>query len=188
MLAALETSMGKIPDSRMISLGTTSDDSSHWFSKWLEGLADYAQLHAADEEDAPHSRKTWAKANPSMRYLPSLAAAIARDSEKAKTDADAMAAFKSLRLNLPVADTTQAELLTPAQLALCETDDLPERQGAAVWGADLGATAAMSAVACYWPKSGLTGSPGGIPKHPNPCGARASRWRWRCLHADAGAR
>ena len=65
-----------------------------------------------------------------------------------------MAAFKSLRLNMPVADTTQAELLTPAQLALCETDSLPEREGSPVWGVDLGVTAAMSAVAAYWPSSG----------------------------------
>ena len=167
MLAALETGLGKIPDSRMIALGTTSDDSAHWFSKWLDGQADYCQLHAASESDNPHHRKTWAKANPSMAYLPSLAAAIARDSAKAKEDADALAMFKSLRLNLPVADTTQAELLTPGQLALCETDSPPAPEGLPVWGADLGATAAMSAIACYSPSSGLLEVLAAFPSIPS---------------------
>ena len=82
MLAALETGLGKIPGARMIALGTTSDDASHWFTRWLNGTADYIQLHAADGKDNPHSKRTWVKANPSLPYLPSLASAIARDSEK----------------------------------------------------------------------------------------------------------
>ena len=167
MLAALETSMGKIPDSRMIALGTTSDDSAHWFSKWLNGAADYCQLHAADEKDAPHSKRTWKKANPSFDHLPSLASAIARDSSKAKTDSDALAMFRSLRLNMPTPDTTQAELLTPEQLKLCETDDLPSRDGQPCFGVDLGATAAMSAVACYWPESGLLEVLAAFPSIPS---------------------
>ena len=167
MLAALETGLGKIPSSRMIALGTQSDDASHWFSKWLNGQADYVQLHAANEDDAPHHKRSWKKANPSMAFLPSLASAIARDSDKAKTDSDAMAMFQSLRLNMPTPDTTQAELLTPAQLALCETDSPPDAAGMPVWGVDLGETAAMSAIACYYSESGLLEVLAAFPSIPS---------------------
>lgn len=166
MRAALETSLGKIDGAKMLAIGTQSDDESSWLQSWLAGSADYIQLHSASESDNPHSRKTWAKANPSMRYLPSLASAIKRDSEKAKTDSDSLQSFKSLRLNQPVSDTTQAELLTPAQLALCETDSPPAPEGLPVWGVDLGATAAMSAVACYWPESGRMETLAAFPSIP----------------------
>ena len=41
MLAALETGLGKIPNSRMIAMGTQPEDPEHWFSGWLAGRADY---------------------------------------------------------------------------------------------------------------------------------------------------
>ena len=167
MLAALETGLGKIPNSRMVALGTQPEDPEHWFSGWLAGRADYCQVHAATDSDEVHHKKTWRKANPSMDYLPSLAKAIARDSGKAKTDSRSLQAFKSLRLNLPVADTTAAELLTPGELSLCETDSLPEREGLPVFGVDLGATAAMSACAAYWSKTGLTEVLGFFPSIPS---------------------
>ena len=167
MLAALETGLGKIPNSRMIALGTQPEDVEHWFSGWLTGSADYCQIHAAAESDPVHHKKTWRRANPSIAYLPSLAQAIARDSGKAKTDSRALQAFKSLRLNLPVPDTTAAELLTPAELALCETENLPERDGQPIFGVDLGATAAMSAVAAYWAETGLLEVLGAFPSIPS---------------------
>ena len=37
MIAALRTSLGKIPNSRLIALGTRPDDSEHWFQKLLDG-------------------------------------------------------------------------------------------------------------------------------------------------------
>ena len=133
---------------------------------WLEGRTT-ASTHAAAETDPVHHRKTWRRANPSIAYLPSLAQAIERDSGKAKTDSRALQAFKSLRLNLPVPDTMAAELLTPAELALCETENLPERDGQPIFGVDLGATAAMSAVAAYWVETGLLEVLGAFPSIPS---------------------
>ena len=167
MKAALETSLGKIDGARMLAIGTQSDDESCWFQSWLKGAADYIQLHAASESDYPHHKRTWRKANPSLDHLPSLASAIARDSEKAKTDADALAMFKSLRLNMPTPDTVRAELLTPAELQLLETEDLPAPAGNPVWGVDLGATAAMSAVACYHRETGRLEVLAALPSIPS---------------------
>ena len=64
-----------------------------------------------------------------------------------------LAAFKALRLNMGVSDTEQATLLDAGTWARIEGDS-PVRNGKALfWGIDLGTTAAMSAVAAYWPAS-----------------------------------
>ena len=73
MLAALMTARGKIPASRMISLGTKPADPDHWFARALAGGAGYAQCHAASPDDPPFQKRTWAKANPSLAHMPDLA-------------------------------------------------------------------------------------------------------------------
>ena len=55
-LSALETSMGKIPDARMLSLGTRASSPDHPFERMLTGGADYAQVHAAQPDDDIFSR------------------------------------------------------------------------------------------------------------------------------------
>ena len=64
MRAALKTSLGKIPGSRFIALGTRPADPDHWFARMLDGGADYAQSHAAAADDPPWRRRTWRKADP----------------------------------------------------------------------------------------------------------------------------
>ena len=66
MVAALMTALGKIPDARLIALGTRPAGNDHWFAKALAGGADYSQSHAAAADDPPFQRRTWAKANPSV--------------------------------------------------------------------------------------------------------------------------
>ena len=66
MLAALLTSLGKVPGSRLIALGTRSDRPGHWFSRMLAGGADFALTYAARPNDPPFQRRTWQRANPSM--------------------------------------------------------------------------------------------------------------------------
>ena len=155
MLAAITTAMGKIPGSRVIALGTRPSDDSHWFAKWLNGGADYAQVHAASPDDKPTLKSTWKKANPSLPFMPSLEAAIRNESKKAKIDDSVMQSFRALRLNQGVADTGKAVVLEAnTWRAYCETDVLPKSQGKSIWGVDLGSGAAMSAVAAYEPISG----------------------------------
>ena len=155
MLAALETSLGKITGSRMIALGTRPADDSHWFAKWLNGGADYGQVHAAAENDKPFLKRTWTKANPSLKHMPNLEAVIRSESKKAQIDDSTMQSFKALRLNQGVADTGRAVVLgANTWRAHCETDSLPTPKGKPIWGVDLGSGAAMSAVASYEPISG----------------------------------
>ena len=57
MLAALMTSLGKQADSKLIALGTRPASSKdHWFSKQLDGGADYCQTHSARPADKPFNR------------------------------------------------------------------------------------------------------------------------------------
>ena len=157
MLAALSTSLGKVPNSKMIALGTLPEsDSGHWFEKWcLQGGCDYAQVHRADKDSPPFQRKTWTKANPSMAYMPELTAAIRADANRAKQDSQALQSFRALRLNAGVADVGQSIVLDAETWKGCETDWLPERVGAYVLGVDLGSSSAMSGAAAWWPSGRL---------------------------------
>ena len=109
MLSAVRTGMGKVPNSKMIALGTRPASNEHWFAAMLDGSADYSQCHATESGDNPFLRSTWAKANPSLSHLPSLEKEIRAEAELAKKDPSMLAAFAALRLNEGVSDTLQSD-------------------------------------------------------------------------------
>lgn len=164
MVAALTTSLGKIPGSRMVAIGTRPADTSHWFSQLLDGDADYAQIHAAPAGADIQSPTAWAAANPSLPHMPALENAIAREAELAIREPGAMAAFRALRLNQGTSDTARQSLLDADVWERAEGEAPPD--GPLVWGIDLGTTAAMSAVAAYWPQSGRLEAMAAFPAEP----------------------
>lgn len=164
MRAALITSMGKIEGSKMISLGTRPDDATHWFQKELDGGAEYAQSHHAEKDADPFDPVEWMKANPSLTLLPSLEKAIASEAKNAKSDPALLAAFRALRLNQGVSDTTRSPLLNPDTWIGAEADNA--RSGSVIFGVDLGTTAAMSAIAAVW-ESGRLESLAAFPSDPD---------------------
>ena len=96
MISALETSRGKIPDSRVLYLGTRAASGTHPFEKMLlPGGCDYRQVHAADPEDNPFSIKSWRKANPGLNHNPDLLAAIRKESTRAAKDGEKLASFRA---------------------------------------------------------------------------------------------
>ena len=111
MVTALRTAAGKQPHSRFVALGTRPADPEHWFAKILAGGCDYAQCHAAAPNDSKWQKRTWAKANPSMKYLPDLEAAIRVEAQQAQRDTALLVSFGALRLNLGTADTETSLLL-----------------------------------------------------------------------------
>ena len=186
MLAALKTAAGKQPGSRFIALGTRPADPDHWFSKMLlggngSGFKDsyghrnsgkhdtyhHIQCHAADPEDKKTNKSTWLKANPSLNHLPDLEIAIRGECKDAMRDSSLLPALDSLRLNLGTPDTEISVLLEAGTWAGLE--DLPEGKasGPMVWGVDLGATAAQSAVTAYWPMTGRLESVACFPCNPS---------------------
>ena len=154
MFSALETSLGKQGDSRLLAIGTRPADDRHWFAVLLDGAADYSQAHVGTGE--PYRRRTWEQANPSLRspaFAPLLAAYRA-EAKRAKVDAGAAARFRALRLNLGSSETISDAFCSVADWQGCVVEQPPPREGSAVVGLDLGGSASLTAAAIWWPASG----------------------------------
>ena len=149
-LAALRTGLGKIPDSRLIALGTRPDDGSHWFARMLAG--DRALTFAARPDDPPFWRRTWKRANPSLDIMPDLESRIRLEAKVARRDPVALASFEALRLNKGTSDVVEQHLLTPGLWAKAEGN--AAAVGDYILALDLGSTEAMSAAAGFWPETG----------------------------------
>ena len=173
MLAALETGLGKIQGSRLVALGTRPSTPDHWFSKMLlQGGADYSQVHAARAEtetaraaDPVFWRRTWERANPSLKFMPELLKQIKKEADKARYDPAQLQSFKALRLNLGTPETEVAVLVDAALWREIEAEKvmLPP----VIWGVDLGTSAAQSAVASYSIKSGALDVVSAFPELPS---------------------
>ena len=151
MLAALTTSLGKIPDSRAVWIGTRPASNLHPFARILVGDLGYLQTHAAGKTDPPFQRRTWLKANPSLPHLPDLEAQIRKDATAARSDPAAMQTFKALRLNMGVSDVVESVLLTVDTWERTCARPVPDREGRPVVGLDLGGGRAWSAAVALWP-------------------------------------
>ena len=164
MISALRTGLGKVPNSRLIALGTLPADGSHWFPTMLRSAA-YTQLHAAPKDAPPFKASTWALANPSMRYLPSLKAKIQEEAAAAKRDGVVLASFKSLRLNMGMSDVLQGTLLEADVWEGIEGE--AERVGPYVLGLDLGSSTSQSAACAFYPASGRLEGFAMFPENPS---------------------
>ena len=163
-LAALRTGLGKIPDSRLIALGTRPDDATHWFARMLTG--DRALTYAARPDDPPFQRRTWARANPSLDIMPDLEARLREEAKVARRDPVALASFEALRLNKGVSDVVEQHLLTPGVWKAAEGS--AAAVGDFILGIDAGSTEAMSAAAAFWPETGRLSAVACYGDDPNP--------------------
>lgn len=168
-LAILETSRGKVEDSKAIWIGTRASSPDHPWQVILDTPLGYKQSHHADKNDDPFDEKVWHKANPSLRHLPDLLKKMRQEAEKARMDASSMASFKSLRLNMGVPETLEDILLDPDVWTEIEIPDAaPEdMSGPYVLGIDLGQTEAMSAASAYFLDSGVLDCFAAFPFSPN---------------------
>ena len=151
--SAIRTGQGKFPG-RLVALGTSSADRGHWFTRLLDGEAEYVQLHQADAAADPFAWASVRRANPSLPHLRRLAATLKRERRKARIDPLALASWRSLRLNLPTSDTPSANVLTAEDWERAEGLGPADARGERSWGIDAGGSVAMSAIACYWPATG----------------------------------
>ena len=162
MMAALSTSMGKIPEARMVQLGTRPASSGHPFERALKTSK---HVYKAPMKSNPFSRSTWLKANPSLPWLPDLEARLRLEAKAAKKDPDALQMFRALRLNQGVSDTLERFVVDPKMWELAEGE--APREGKTVWGVDLGTSAAQSSIACYWPDTGRLECIAAFPELPS---------------------
>ena len=168
MMAALRTSLGKVPNSRLVWLGTRPADRQHFFDEMMaQPPPDVAvHLYAADRDGDPFDEAQWHLANPSLRHLPHLERRIAKEARAAESNPSLLPSFRALRLNLGVADTQQQHLIDPEVWLDAETD-AADRAGPCVFGIDLGTSAAMSAVAACWPETGRLEVVAAFPSEPS---------------------
>ena len=166
MFSALRTGLGKIPGSRLIALGPRPASSDHWFAAMLRD-AEFSQVHAAPDGAPAFNKRTWAKANPSMKFFPALAARIEKESRDAKRDPRRAAEFKALRLNLGTSETLEAFLLEPETWERLSALGPAPMSGPWALGIDLGGSAAMSAAAGFWPETGCLRTVAQFPSEPN---------------------
>ena len=165
MIAALRTGLGKIPNGRLIALGTRPADAQHWFSQMLDGGGDYSQVHMARPDDPPFRKRTWARANPSLDFMPDLERTIRREAFRARQGPERMASFRALRLNLGTSDVVSQYLLAVETWRRIEGQ--ADAVGKPYWGVDLGTSAAQSAVVAYWPSTGRLEALAAFPVEPS---------------------
>ena len=156
LAAAIRTALGKRRDARALFLGTRPASDSHFFARLLaeSDPAVYAQVHAAGPDDRPFHRRTWHKANPGPPYGLPLVEVLAAEARLARRDPAELASFRALRLNQGTSDVEVAFLIDSETWRGVECATLPPREGPYSLGLDLGGTAAFTAAAAWWPRTG----------------------------------
>ena len=181
MIAALETSRGKIEGSKLIWIGTRPASETHPFAKALNGGVEYAQTHAARPDDPPFARRTWLRANPGLNHFPDLAKVIRTEAKRAKADPSRLASFQALRLNMGVADVAESLLLPADTWARAEGE--AEMVGPYVRpGPRPGRLLCPERRLRLLAADGAAGQLRDVPSHAGPCGAGPLRWRGASLY------
>ena len=165
-LAALQTSMGKIPHAKAVWIGTRADQPDHPCERILNGGVEYAQVHSTPRESPPFQKRSWHQANPGLRHVPELEAGIRKEVKRAKLDPMALASFRALRLYQGVSDTLEAVLCSAENWRAAETTE-PMRDGPFVLGLDLGQNASLSGVGASWLRSGYCEAFAVLPHYPD---------------------
>ena len=115
----------------------------------------------------PFRVATIRRANPSYDHLPSLRARLEQEKAEARRDPDALASWRSLRLNQGTSDVQTSTLLDAGTWSRIEVEAPAERTGRYALGLDLGQSAAMSASAAFWPQTGALETLACFPELPD---------------------
>ena len=172
LYAAMTSSLGKQKDSRLIAVGTRSDDPEHWFSELFETSGNagvYGQLHTPSQGIDQFSSEAIRAANPAYEYFPMLHDKIKEDREKAmRKGGRALRIWRALRLNMGTAiEENREPLVAVENWEGCKVNTLPAREGPVALAFDLGGSSSMTTFACYWPECGRLEVYGAFPSDPN---------------------
>ena len=102
LAGTIETSLGKIPGSKCIYLGTRPDSEVHFFQRLLDGEADFSLSYQTEKklmDNKPLLWKTIRQSNPSLDHMPDLKTLIDNQRKRAAKDANFLQVFKAHRLN-----------------------------------------------------------------------------------------
>ena len=154
MFDALRQSMGKIPDQKLILIGTRAPAAADsWWPMLLEegsGEGTHVRLITPKAGKKWHDTSAVWDANPLSKVHPPLKAKLRRELAKAKKDDRLARAFKAYRLNQLV-DVSDSVLIEVADWARVVAREVPPREGQPFVGLDLGASLSWCAAWCLWP-------------------------------------
>ena len=169
MFSAVRTATGKVPDARLVAIGTRSSDTDHWFSKLLErSIECHSMQYSASKDDPIRHVSTWRKANPALDVFPDLRAAIEQEARDAVRDPALESQFRALRLNAGVADVWFEPLIDAhSWQAYAERTTTEWPSTGTIWALDLGGSQSMSVVCAHDPASGSTRLLGSFPRVPS---------------------
>ena len=152
LYASLRTALGKRKGSKLIAIGTRSENPDHWFERLLkeQDPVVFSMCFSSDRKDDWESERVWHAANPGLKYgMPDIEV-LRAEARMAKTDPEELQSFKALRLNQGTSDVTKQYLIQPEEWRETEVLNLPERKGRYCLGLDLGYSKAFSACSAYY--------------------------------------
>ena len=153
---ALITGLGKRQGQRLVALGTRSPSGpSDWWPRWLAATAGQPRTHVTVlEGDLANWRDPGeaVKANPLAASEP-LASVLGRERAEAQSDPNALARYRSYRLNHS-SDPTAARVFSASELTMVAERPAPPREGAPILSIDTGGLLSLSSGCAIWPASG----------------------------------
>ena len=171
MYSAIKTARGKQADSRILAIGTApaSESGETWWNRMLAAgtsAATYVQKHAARRDESAWTLEAMRRANPSMKHLPELEAALKSERAEARQDSGLEPAYRSLRLNLGCLDSAVDNVVMDLDTwtRLCER--VAATAGPYILGLDTGGGRSMDAAAGFWWGTGalrVFGAFGSVP-------------------------
>ena len=154
MFDALRQSLGKMPNQRLLLIGTRAPapDGSWWpdllDAGCLPGI--HVTVLSADPDDPWDDWKTIKACNPMITYNKTLAATIKRERNEARVNPSMKKSFLAFRLNRQIQVSAEM-LLSIEDYQRLERRPVPPRQGRPIVALDLGGQRSWSAAWAAWP-------------------------------------
>ncbi len=168
--AALLSGLGK-RGGRAILISTSAADDAHPFSRWVDNPPpdSFVQEHRPAPGLPADDLASLLEANPGAKEgIGATPQWLVEQAQRAiARGGSALSSFRLFNRNERVSGEARGLLLTVDQWLGAEVADLPQRDGPAVVGVDLGGSASMSAAAFYWPETGRLEALGAFPSWPS---------------------
>ena len=150
---ALRTSLGKQGGQRLILIGTRAPaPADSWWPVLLEtgsGPGTHIEVRTAPDDAPWDAWSTIRAVNPMVMLNASLRKTILRERDEARRNDALRPAFEAYRLNRQVDVRTEVLIAADAWRRV-EARAVPEREGRALVGVDVGAERSWSAAWCLW--------------------------------------
>ena len=154
MWDALRTSLGKLPEQRLLLIGTRAPaDESGWWPGLLDGgpgNGTHVEVLSAPDDEPWDAWSTIRKVNPLINVNANLRKTILRERDDARRNPSLIPAFRAYRLNQQV-DVSKDVLIPVDAWKRVESRSVPPREGQPILGLDLGSERSWSGAWALWP-------------------------------------